>query len=181
MRTGTAGRRRVAVTGQSPTAVLLRALDQAYDRQSWHGTNLRGALRGLSPAVAARRPAPGRHNIWELAVHCAYWKYAVWRRVTGAPRGSFPIDGSNWFRRPVRATPAAWRADLALLERMHRELRQAVARLGPRDLSRRAGGSRFSNADLVSGATAHDLYHAGQIQLIKIMIGRKGGRPSSRG
>ena len=156
---------------------LLNALDQAYQRQSWHGTNLRGSLRGLTPAQASRRPGPGRHNIWELVVHCAYWKYAVWRRLTGASPGSFPLEGSNFFPRPGGpATAAAWRADLRLLETMHRQLRAVVAGLTPRDLARRSRGSRFSNADLVSGITAHDLYHAGQIQLIKAMKGLNSSR-----
>jgi len=155
--------------------LLLNALDQAYNRRSWHGTNLRGAVRGLSPAKAARRPGSGRHNIWELVVHCAYWKYAVWRRLTGAGRGSFPLEGSNFFKRPDgAATMAAWRADLALLDQMHRQLRAAVSRLTPAELGRRAKDSPFTNADLVSGATAHDLYHAGQIQLIKVMKRMKG-------
>jgi len=53
--------------------LLLRALDTAYDHSSWHGPILRGSLRGVSAEEAAWRPAPGRHNIWELAVHAAYW------------------------------------------------------------------------------------------------------------
>lgn len=61
------------------TETLLALLDEAYDHRSWHGTNLRGALRGLPSAVAAWRPEPMRHNIWELVVHAAYWKYAVRR------------------------------------------------------------------------------------------------------
>ena len=155
--------------------LLLNALDRAYNRQSWHGTNLRGSLRGIAAAQASRRPGAGRHNIWELAVHCAYWKYAVWRRLTRADRGSFPLEGSNFFARPEGpATDAAWKADLALLEAMHRQLREAVARLTPRDLARRAKGSPFTNADLVLGAAAHDLYHAGQVQLIKVLKGMKG-------
>lgn len=148
---------------------LVAALDQAYDRQSWHGTNLKGSLRGLTVPRASARPAPGRHNIWELAVHAAYWKYAVWRRLTDAKRGSFPLDGSNWFERPSRdhAGLRAWKSDLALLERMHRQLRAAVVSLSPRDLTRRASGSKFTNADLIAGITAHDVYHAGQIQILK--------------
>ena len=51
-------------------------LDEAFDRRSWHGTNLRGSIRGLPRSTAAWRPAPDRHNIWELVVHAAYWKYA---------------------------------------------------------------------------------------------------------
>ncbi len=67
---------------------LLSILDQAYDHRSWHGTNLRGSLRGVSLRKAAWRPGRGRHNIWELVVHAAYWKYAAGRRIAGhAARG----------------------------------------------------------------------------------------------
>jgi uncharacterized damage-inducible protein DinB len=147
-------------------APYLDAIDLAYDRQSWHGTNLRGSLRGVTARQAAWRPARGRHNIWELAVHAAYWKYAVLRRLTGAKRGSFAIEGSNWFARPVQPTDAAWKADLALLERTHRELRAAIAALPAAGLRARVQGKRTA-AWLLAGIAAHDLYHAGQIQLIK--------------
>jgi len=147
-------------------APYLDAIDLAYDRQSWHGTNLRGSLRGVTAGQAAWRPARGRHNIWELAVHAAYWKYAVLRRLTGAKRGSFALEGSNWFARPVQPTDAAWKADLALLERTHRELRAAVAALPAARLRARVQGKRTA-AWLLAGIAAHDLYHAGQIQFIK--------------
>ena len=145
---------------------LLAILDQAFDRRSWHGTNLRGSIRGLSPGQAVWRPAHGRHNIWEIVVHAAYWKYAVWRKLSGAARGSFPLKGSNWFVRPQDASDAAWRDDVALLDRMHRSLREAVAAFPPKQLATTAKGS-FSNFGLITGAAAHDLYHAGQIQLLK--------------
>jgi len=154
---------------------LLDVLDRAYDAPSWHGTNLRGSLRGVSPTAAAWRPGPGRHNIWELAVHCAYWKYAVWRRLSGARRGSFPLDGSNWFERPVVRTRPAWDADRRLLDQMHRMLRQAVGDVRPQTLHRRAPGLKTTAFDLISGIAAHDLHHAGQIQLIKRL-----GRTRSR-
>jgi hypothetical protein len=145
---------------------LLAAFDQAYNRLSWHGTNLRGSIRGLTPDQAAWRPAPDRHNIWELIVHAAYWKYAVRRRLTGEKRGSFPLEGSNFFTRPETTSAAALKADIRLLEDQHRQLRRVVASLSARDLTRKRQG-RFTAADLVSGVTAHDLYHAGQIQLLK--------------
>jgi len=146
---------------------FLLLLDQAYDRPSWHGTNLRGSLRRVTPGQAAWRPARDRHNIWEIAVHAAYWKYTAWRRLTGATRGSFPVKGSNWFKRPIERSDAAWRADLALLDEMHRVLRDAVGRLPASALSRTPKGSKVSNFVLLSGVAAHDLYHAGQIQLLK--------------
>ncbi len=149
--------------------LLLGVLDRAYDRKSWHGTNLRGSVRGMTVEEAAWRPGDGRHNAWEVAVHAAYWKYAVWRRLTGAPRGSFPLAGSDWFARPEpgRAKVAAWKADLDLLAAVHRDLRAAVAGLDAGALGRPAGGGRTIVLDLVTGAAAHDLYHAGQIQLLK--------------
>lgn len=152
--------------------LLLTILDQAYDHPSWHGTNLRGSIRRVSPAEAVWRPAPGRHNIWELVVHAAYWKYSAWRRLTGQPRGSFPFKGSNWFRRSEEMTERAWRSDKALLDQMHASLREAVEPLSRRDLHSTPRGGKVSNFSLLSGVAAHDLYHAGQIQLLKRLCPR---------
>ena len=146
---------------------LLSIVDAAYDRKSWHGTNLRGSLRGLSVRQAAWRPSPKRHNIWEVVVHAAYWKYVALRRLTAAPRGSFPLKGSNWFTRGNRPDERMWREDVALLDRTHRSLRAASARLSSSELARTPAGSTVSNFALLSGVAAHDLYHAGQIQLLK--------------
>jgi hypothetical protein len=146
---------------------LLAIMDSAYDRRSWHGTNLRGSIRGLSARQAAWRPSPRRHNIWELVVHAAYWKYTALRRFTGAPRGSFPLTGSNWFERREGLSDRAWGEDVALLERTHQSLRAAVAQLTPSDLAKTPRGSKVNNFALLSGVAAHDLYHAGQIQLLK--------------
>src|SRR5262245_36901359 len=158
------------VRESSAVQQLLSILDQAYDRRSWHGTNLRGSIRGVSATDASWRPASHRHNIWELVVHAAYWKYAVWRRISGRPRGLFPYKGSNWFPRPSGSGEHQWRADVALLGRMHRLLRDAVADLTAADLLRRPKASRDTNFALISGAAAHDLYHAGQIQLLKRLL-----------
>jgi hypothetical protein len=151
---------------------LLEIIARAYDRHSWHGTNLRGSIRGLDAAIAARRPGPARHNVWELVVHAAYWKYVAWRRMSGEKRGGFPLDGSNWFERPVAGhdTPAAWKQDVKLLGAMHDQLVTAVARLPDRALDRGAPGSSVTNFELIAGVAAHDLYHAGQIQLVKRMV-----------
>jgi uncharacterized damage-inducible protein DinB len=147
--------------------LLLTLLDQAYDRRSWHGTNLRGSIRGLTAAEAAWRPRRDRHNIHEIVVHAAYWKYAVRRRFTAERRGSFPLEGSNWFRRE-HAGVEAWRADVRLLDESHRLLRAAIAELDEPALSRvPVRGGSVSNLGLLAGIIAHDLYHAGQIQLLK--------------
>ena len=146
---------------------LLMILDQAYNRPSWHGTNLRGSIRRVTPAQAAWRPGPRRHNIWETVVHAAYWKYAASRRFIDQPHGSFQYKGSNWLRRPDTPDARAWKEDVQLLDRMHRLLRGAVAALSRKQLYATPPGRKVSNFVLLSGIAAHDLYHAGQIQLLK--------------
>ena len=154
--------------------LLLQILDQGYDRQSWHGPNLRGSIRRVDAPLAAWRPAPRRRNIWEIVVHAAYWKYSVRRRLLGEKRGSFPLKGSNWFARPVAATEAAWHEDVELLDDVHRTLRAGIERLDPAALQRTREGSKVSNFALISGVAAHDVYHAGQIQLLKRIAGPAG-------
>lgn len=155
--------------------IVLALIDQAFDRRSWHGTNLRGSIRGMTAREAAWRPAPGRRNIWELALHAAYWKYTVRRRLAGEARGSFPLKGSNFFVRPAgEPTEEAWKADVRLLVETHGTLREAIARLSPAELRATGPGGKVSNLALVTGIAAHDLYHAGQIQLIKKLLAVSG-------
>ena len=151
----------------STTEVLLASIDEAFDQPSWHGTNLRGSLRGVTREQAACRMNADRHNIWELVVHAAYWKYDIRRRLTGENRRSFSLEGSNFWPRPLEGSLAEWRRDLALLQSEHDQLRKAVAEFPQPRWGRKAPGKPFTFAGLVRGIAAHDLYHAGQIQLLK--------------
>ena len=139
--------------------------------------NLRGSVRGLSAKQAAWRPGSKRHNIWEIVVHCAYWKYVVRRRITGEKRGSFPFDGSNWIRRPEQLSERAWRQDLKVLRMMHDLLREAVSELSPRKLSSLSLKKRWTLSQTVQGIAQHDVYHAGQIQLLKRLSKNQRSRP----
>ena len=147
--------------------LLLDLIDQSYDHHAWHGTNMRGSIRGLSADQAAWRPDSHRHNIWEILVHAAYWKYAVRRRLLGEKRGIFPLKGSNWFRKPVEATGIALCRDVALLDETHRRLREAIGEFPQQQLHEIQGRTRYTYSQLICGIAAHDLYHAGQIQLLR--------------
>ena len=152
-------------------ALLLRQLEMAFDIRSWHGTNLLGSLRGLDLDTVVWRPQPGRHNIAELAVHAAYWKYRVVRLLTNDSTLSFDLAGSDFFARDRKPAPAEWRADIDLLRAWHRRLLDAVHSFPVERLGDSTSGGRFTFSELICGAAAHDLYHAGQIQLIKRMHG----------
>jgi hypothetical protein len=124
----------------------------------------------LAPADALWRPAPGRHNIWELAVHAAYWKYAVRRRLAGDAAGSFARKPSNWPAVPATPDARAWKQDIRLLEGEHRLLRQVVQAMSPATLDGRSPQGVWTNCEEIHGIAAHDLYHTGQIQLIKRLM-----------
>jgi DinB superfamily len=141
--------------------MLLDLLDEAFDKKSWHGPNLRGSIRGVTARQAAWRPGDDRHNIWELTLHAAYWKYAARRRLSGGKRGSFVLAGSNFFVRPIdgtKATEQAWKADIKILLAEHQQLRAAVTQVTK---------PSSAQARMMRGVAAHDLYHAGQIRLLR--------------
>ena len=142
--------------------LILALLDEGYEKRTWHGPNLKQSLRGVTAKQAAWRPGSDRHNIWEIALHAAYWKYVVRRKIEGGKRGSFALKGSNFFVRPQPGgnTEAAWIADKRLLEREHRELRLAIGTI--------RGTPRWEKLlPKLWGIAFHDIYHAGQIRLLR--------------
>ena len=154
--------------------LLLQILDQSYDRRAWHGTNLRGSIRGLNLHEVTWRPGARRHSIWEIVLHTAYWKYAVRRSLTGEAAGTFPRAGSDWPGLPAERDEAHWKQDVALLRNEHRQLREALARFPAARLTQKPAGKKMRFEQYIYGVASHDLYHAGQIQLIKRLCRARG-------
>ena len=151
----------------TPHDLLLGLIDEAFDHRAWHGTTLRGSIRGMTADAAAWRPARDRHNVWEIVLHSAYWKYVVRRRLARLPRGQFALRGSDWFPMPDPPSDQAWRDAVRLLRDEHQRLRSTVQDVPVSALGQAAARGAFPNVSLIRGIAAHDLYHAGQIQLIK--------------
>jgi hypothetical protein len=84
--------------------LVLALLDEAYEKKTWHGPNLKQSIKGVTAEQAAWRPGPGRHNIWEVTLHAAYWKYAVRRRIEGGKRGSFALKAATFLRGRKKAS-----------------------------------------------------------------------------
>jgi hypothetical protein len=153
-----AKRRETAAPVQpAPRGLLIDVLDCAFDKRSWHGPNLMGAIRGVDARAAAATVA-GRKCVWEQVLHAAYWKHRVLTRIAGPAR--FPRRGSNWPAMPAEQTEAAWRTDVELLRDVHRRLRAAAVDLSDARLD-------AETVWRIHGAAAHDLYHAGQIKLMR--------------
>ena len=142
---------------------FIEELNNAFDKRSWHGANLLGALRGVTPAQAARRIG-NRKTIWEQLLHAAYWKHRV-LRILGFKQ-PFPRRGSNWPAMPAKLNAAAWKADVEMLRGLHASLIAIIGKCSDASLTPR---KRW----LLHGAAAHDLYHAGQIKLLRRLVTSK--------
>jgi hypothetical protein len=151
--------------------LLLEVYDQAFDHTAWHGTNLRGSIKGLKLPELSWRPQSKRHDSWEIILHCAYWKYVVWRRLTQkGKRGDFPRNPSDWPCHSKKPNNKEWQSDLELLVHYHELLRDAIFDFPENKLYRCPKGSKVNYIQTIYGVASHDLYHAGQIQLIKRMV-----------
>ncbi|MFT3882350.1 MAG: DinB family protein [Gemmatales bacterium] len=151
----------------SITAVLLDQLESVFHGKAWHGPTLRDSLRGLTAQDAGESLTRSGHSIADIALHCAYWKYSVHRRLQNSKRGSFPWKGSNWFKLPKPLPEPEWNKILKTLDEEHQALRLAVEAFHESRLGRIPLGSKYSYYQLIQGIAAHDVFHAGQVRLLK--------------
>ena len=138
-------------------------LRRAYEGEAWHGPALRELLEGVSAAQAAARRLPSAHSIWEIVLHIAAWEDIVRRRIGGE---KVEVTAEMDWPPVADTSEAAWSRALATLEKSNRTLREAITwfeslRLGEKP------DDRTSIYTLMHGAIQHDLYHAGQIALLR--------------
>ena len=146
-----------------------RVLKEGYGPGAWHGPDLKAALADIGPDLAFRRPAPGRHNIAEIAVHHAFYVRSVRAQVSGRAAEPFVLAGEDWFELKSERT-LSWSSIQALVESEHQKLADLLA-----DIDAGTQASPMADEDrfpLVLGITCHAVYHAGQIQLIKRLLAR---------
>ncbi|HEY7877740.1 MAG TPA: DinB family protein, partial [Gemmatimonadaceae bacterium] len=163
-------RRTAAVSASNPSVPLLvRTLLENYGGGAWHGPSVRQALRDLDARAARWRPAPGRHNIWEIVLHLAYARHRVIGRLTDRPRTRFPraLEAPWWPAVPVLGGDVEWSADMELLAELQRRLLETVEHIPAERLASLGRGRSVTYGIEVLGLATHDAYHAGQMQLIR--------------
>jgi uncharacterized damage-inducible protein DinB len=140
-------------------------LRRAFEGNAWHGPAVRELLADVTAAKAAGRPLPNAHSIWEIALHMATWERVVHQRLQGETVANLPTE-QDW--PPVRDTSeAAWRQAVRDLEQANHDLHAAIAQSNEARLADMAPGKDHSVYVMLHGIIQHDLYHAGQIAVLK--------------
>ena len=142
----------------------LELLDRAYRAKAWHGPALLETLDGVTPEMAAKRVVKGAHTIWELVDHVASWNAIVAERLAGATPQVTPDLN---FPKTPSPTTSSWKKSLARLAASQRKFRAAVAKFPEPRLGRIRPGTKTSWNVLIHGQIQHQLYHAGQIALLR--------------
>jgi uncharacterized damage-inducible protein DinB len=151
----------------SETARLADQIRRAFDGDAWHGDSVLELLGGVDAKIAAAHPIKNAHSIWELVLHIAAWDGAVLRRTGGE---ALELSDEQNFP-PVKDTSeAAWRKAIEHAKHTHNELVKAVVAFPDSRLQEQVPGKTESYHNffyMFSGIVQHELYHAGQIALLK--------------
>ncbi len=155
---------RAKAESESEAARIADQLRRAFVGSAWHGPALLELLEDVNAATAAAKPVPEVHSIWELVLHIAVWDDAALRRLSGK---KWQPTGLANFPPLTTATDAAWRKAIAATKRTHDTLVKTVAALPQSRLADRVPGKRYDFYHMLHGIAQHELYHAGQIAILK--------------
>jgi len=151
----------------SEAARIADQLRRTFEGGAWHGDSLFEILEGVTGAQASSRSIPGAHTIWELVLHITAWDGAVRRRLGGP---AVALSEAENFPPVADASEAAWRKTLAEMRRVHEELVAAVTAFPDSRLEEIVPGmerTHYTFYYMLHGVAQHELYHAGQIALLK--------------
>jgi len=154
---------------RSESARIADQLRRAFDGDAWHGDSVFEILQGVTATHAAARPIKNAHTIWELVLHIAAWDNAVLQRLDGV---AVELSDAQNFPPVKDASETAWRKALAEVRRVHDELVEAVSVLSDSRLDEIVPGkegAHYTFYYMLHGVAQHELYHAGQIALLKKM------------
>ncbi len=135
---------------------------RSFEGPAWHGPSLRELLEGVTEEQARRRPVAGAHTIWELTLHVAAWMRIGRERLTATESRGY-TDEENF---PPMS--GSWTDALELLDRECRALIESVRSFPDSRLNDTVPAPEPQTYYiLLHGIAQHNIYHAGQIAILK--------------
>ena len=151
---------------------LLRIIDllnTTYEgEEAWHGPSLAEVMRDVTPDMASLRISPNTHSIAELLFHMTSWRIFCVKKMQGDEQFDILTPEKNFGQLPEKIDDFEWEALQMELSLSQEEL---INELDKRDedefLEDIVPGRDYTYYDLLHGIINHDIYHAGQVQILK--------------
>jgi len=145
---------------------ILDQLKRAFESSAWHGPSVREVLAGVTAEQAHTRPLRNAHSIWELVRHIAVWEDVGRRRLEG-DRAQIEISSPADWPPPEDSSESAWESAKLALERGHQALVETISQVPESRLNEPVAEGMSTVYVTLHGVIQHDLYHAGQIAILK--------------
>ena len=143
------------------TSRIADQLRRSLEGEAWHGPALNQLLEDVTAEQADARPAAGAHSIRELVLHTRAWIQAAGRMLDG--ENVDLSDSEDW----PAGESGDWGQQVADLADSIQALASRVETLSEEQLEETVPGRDFSYYRLLHGVVQHNLYHAGQIAILK--------------
>jgi len=143
---------------------ILDQMDRSFSGDAWHGPSLMSVLDGVLAEDASKHPIRGAHSIWELVNHVAAWNTISQHRLAGE---TVEITAERDWPPVYEVNEAAWKRAIADLQDSRARFRESVQNFSDEHLQGRAAGPDYTRYVVLHGVIQHDLYHAGQIVMLK--------------
>ena len=144
---------------------ILDQLKRSFEGEAWHGPSVREVLANVDAEKASKHPIPAAHSIWEITLHIAAWQHFVCKRLQGehfeaTPEQDWPLTSAS--------NDDAWQDTLNHLESGYQKLLTEVMKLSDEDLDKFiVPGKEYNYYFMIHGVIQHNLFHAGQIAMLK--------------
>jgi len=151
----------------NPLEHIADQFTRTYAGETWHGDPIKRILQDIDPQQAFRKPSQNVHSLWEIILHIIAWEKVVLKSLQGAAY-TMLHDEDDW---PLAKEPSseAWQATLKVLEETTETLRTLIAAFPETKLHEQVPGQNFTFYMALHGVIHHNLYHAGQIAILKKM------------
>ncbi len=151
---------------------MLEHYDRVMHGNAWHGYAVWQILSGIAAEAAAHRPLADAHTIWEIVMHMTFWESVAAQRLAGQRAG---LDEALNFPAMPSATEANWQKTLEQFRASNQKFREALSKLDAARLDELSAAGKHSYRGEVHGLIEHNVYHAGQIALLKKRLVAVGG------
>jgi uncharacterized damage-inducible protein DinB len=148
-------------------ALILKMFQNNWDGKMWYGGNIMYALKGISADKAFEKKPSQAHNVYELVMHMICWRKFVAEYLKGNVEYKVEINSELDWPVNYEPSPQAWELALRTLEKLQLELVELMPNVTDQQLTEFVAGKKFTWYDFLHGLLHHDIYHSGQIAVLK--------------